>query len=225
MSDELDVQSVESNPFNLRPGMVTEVMTPDNRLLYVGKVHMVQGGAVAIRETNGDTLNMVLVNKPLKLRFFRDEDNLVLKGKVCGSTMKMWKVDRLEPAYTREQRAFFRQSISVELEAQCGKRTGPTGAARLSFPCRVLDISAGGMLISSKEQFLPGDRLYVTGIPLVANEPTFTFNCQVRRAGVWKKGVIRYGCQFEALSPKEQDRLLRAIFIIQRTEIRRRKGY
>lgn len=225
MSGELEIQSSERNPFNLRPGMMVEVMTPDNRLLYVGRVQTVQENAVAVREANDDTLNMVLVNKPLKLRFFREEDNLVLKGKVCGSTMKMWKIDRLETAFSREQRAFFRQSISVELEAQCGKRTGAGGPVRLTFPCKVLDISAGGMLISSKEQFLPGDRLYVTGIPLVAGEPSFTFNCQVRRAGVWKKGVIRYGCQFESLSPKEQDRLLRAIFIIQREEIRKRKGY
>lgn len=224
MSDELDVQSSE-NPYALRPGMMAEVMTPDNRLLYVGRIQTVyDSGAVSIRETNDDTLSMVLVNKPLKLRFFREQDNLVLKGKVCGSTMKMWKIDRLEPAFTEEHRAFFRQSISVELEAQCGKRTGGTGPARLTFPCRVLDISAGGMLISSKEEFLPGDRLYVTGIPLVANEPAFTFHCHVRRAGMWKKGVIRYGCQFESLSPREQDRLLRAIFTVQREEIRKRKG-
>ena len=224
MSDELDVQSGEKNPFDLHPGMMAEVMTPENRLLFVGRINTVFDGAVSIREINDDNLTMVLVNKPLKLRFFREQDNLVLKGKVCGSTMKMWKVDRLENAFTLEQRAFFRQSISVELEAQCGKRTSAGGPAKLTFPCRVLDISAGGMLISSKEEFYVGDRLYITGVPLVAGEPSFTFNCRVRRAGEWKKGVIRYGCQFESLSPKEQDRLLRAIFIIQREEIRKRKS-
>lgn len=223
MSDELDVQSSARNPFDLHPGMTVEVMTPENRLLFVGRVNTIFDGAVSIREANGDNLSMVLVNKPLKLRFFRDQDRLVLRGQVCGSTLKLWKIDRLENAFTQEQRAFFRQSISVELEAQCGRRPGAGGPAKLTFPCQVLDISAGGMLISSKEEFREGDYLYITGINLAAGEPAFTFNCQVRRAGVWKKGVIRYGCQFVALSLKEQDRLLRAIFTVQREEIRKRK--
>ena len=35
--------------------------------------------------------------------------------------------------------------------------------------------------------------------------------------------MIRYGCKFESLPPKEQDRLLRAIFVVQREEIRSQK--
>lgn len=223
MSGELDVQPGVKNPFNLQPGMMAEVMTPDNRLLYVGRVKTVFDKAVSIREINDDILPMVLVNKEVKLRFFREQDNLVLQGQVCGSTMKMWKVDRLKSAFTREQRAFFRQSISVNIEAQCGKRTAAGGPAKASFPCQVVDISAGGMLISSRETFALGDRLYVTDILLVPSEPAFNFACRVRRAGVWKKGVFRYGCQFESLSLKEQDRLLHAIFVVQREEIRKRK--
>lgn len=223
MSDELDVQSGVKNPFNLQPGMMTEVMTPDNRLLYVGRVNTIFDNAVSIREINDDILPMVLVNKEVKLRFFREQDNLVLQGQVCGSTMKMWKVDRLRSVFTQEQRAFFRQSISVNIEAMCGKRAGAGGPAKVTFPCQVVDISAGGMLISCKETFALGDRLYVSDIRLVSGEPSFSFGCQVRRAGVWKKGVFRYGCQFEALSLKEQDRLLRAIFVVQREEIRKRK--
>lgn len=224
MSDEFDLQSGPRNPFDLHPGMKVEVMTPENHLLFVGRVNTVYDGAVSIRDADDEPLAMVLVNKPLKLRFFREQDHLVLQGKVCGSTLKMWKIDRLESTFTQEQRAFFRQNISVELEAQCGRRPSAGGPAKLTFPCQVLDVSAGGMLISSKEEFRVGDRLYITGVPLVAGEPAFTFNCRVRRASVWKKGVIRYGCQFEALSSKEQDRLLRAIFTIQREEIRKRKG-
>ena len=224
MSDELDVRPSARNPFDLRPGMKVEVMTPEDRLLFVGRVNTIYDGAISIREAYDATLSMVLVNKPLKLRFFREQDNLVLRGKVCGSTMKMWKVDRLESAFTQEQRAYFRQSISVELEAQCGRLSGEDEPDQQTFPCQVLDISAGGMLIGCKEAFNAGDRLCITDVPLVANEPAFSFNCQVRRAGVWNKGVIHYGCQFESLTPKEQDRLLRAIFTIQREEIRKRRG-
>lgn len=219
MSGELDMESGARNPFDLRPGMFVEVMTPGNSLIFAGRVYTVFSGAVSIREINDESLPMALVDKPLKLGFFRERDKLVLRGKLCGSTMKMWKVDRLENAFTQEQRTFFRQSISVELAAQCRRPTDPG-----TFPCQVLDISAGGMLISGKEEFKEGERLCISDVPLAANEPSFTFDCQIRRATRWKKDIFRYGCQFESLSPKDQDRLLRAIFAIQREEIRKRRG-
>ena len=104
----------------LWPGMMAEVMTPENRLLFVGRVDKIQESGVSIRETNDDTLPMVLVNKPVKVRFYQESGSIVLNAKVCGSTMKMWKVDRLESTFVSEQRAFFRQSISVNIEARCG---------------------------------------------------------------------------------------------------------
>lgn len=207
-----------------RRGAAVEVMTPENRLLFVGKIETAQEGAVCIRDTNDDMLPMVLVNKDLKLRFFTDQGSIVLQGKVCGSTMRMWKVDRLRSAFAQEHRAFFRQSISVEIVAQCGKRTARGGRPNALFPCQVLDISAGGMLLSCREIYAEGDLLLVEDVPLLANAPTFSFNCLVRRSGEWKKGVVRYGCQFVALTARDQDRLLQAIFTIQREEIRKRKG-
>lgn len=207
-----------------RRGAAVEVMTPENRLLFVGKIEAAQEGAVCIRDANDDMLPMVLVNKDLKLRFFTDQGSIVLQGKVCGSTMRMWKVDRLRSAFTQEHRAFFRQSISVEIVAQCGKRTARGGRPNALFPCQVLDISAGGMLLSCREIYAEGDLLLVEDAPLLANAPAFSFNCLVRRSGEWKKGVVRYGCQFVALTARDQDRLLQAIFAIQREEIRKRKG-
>lgn len=208
-----------------RQGAAVEVTTPENRLLFVGKIEAVQEGAVCVRDINDDTLPMVLINKDLKLRFFTDEGSVVLQGKVCGSTMRMWKVDRLRSAFTKENRAFFRQSISVEIMAQCGKYTARGEAPKVLFPCQVLDISAGGMLLSCKELYSEGDWLLVTDIPLLADAPTFSFKCVIRRSGEWKKGVTRYGCQFMAMSARDQDRLLQAIFAIQREEIRKRKGF
>ena len=207
-----------------RRGAAVEVMTPENRLLFVGKIEAIQEGAVCVRDANDDTLPMVLINKDVKLRFFTDQGSVVLQGKICGSTMRMWKVDRLRSAFTQEHRAFFRQSISVEIMAQCGKCTARGGKPAVLFPCQVLDISAGGMLLSCKEVYAKGDHLWVTDIPLQANAPEFSFSCVIRRSGEWRKGVVRYGCQFMSLTAKDQDRLLQAIFAIQREEIRKRKA-
>lgn len=97
-------QMPRTQTVQLWPGMMVEVMTPENRLLYVGRVEKIHNGGVYIREAGDDTLPMVVVNTPVKVRFYRESDNLVLQGKVCGSTMKMWKIDRLETTFAREKR-------------------------------------------------------------------------------------------------------------------------
>lgn len=206
-----------------RQGAAVEVMTPENRLLFVGKIEAIQENAVRVRDANDDTLPMVVINTDLKLRFFTETGSVVLYGKICGSTMRMWKVDQLRTAFAKENRAFFRQSVSMEIMAQCGKRPAKGGRPSVLFPCQVLDISAGGILIGCKELFPEGERLLVVDAPLLAGERGFEFDCMVRRGGAWSKGVARYGCQFVTLSAREQDRLLRAIFTIQRQEIRKRK--
>lgn len=224
MSDAPAPKPGGTQTIELWPGMMAEVMTPENRLIFVGRVDKIQDTGITIREANDDTLPMVLVNKPVKVRFYQESGSIVLHAKVCGSTMKMWKVDRLESTFAREKRAFFRQNISVNIEASCGRPSRRGGRPETLFPCQVLDISAGGMLISCSEVFPEEGSLAIVDVPLVANAPTFTFSCQIRRASVWKKGVNRYGCQFESLASRDQDRLLQAIFTIQREEIRKRKA-
>ena len=219
-----DAQMPKTQTVQLWPGMMVEVMTPENRLLYVGRVEKIQNGGVYIREANDDTLPMVVVNTPVKVRFYRESDNLVLQGKVCGSTTKIWKVDRLETTFAREKRGFFRQNISFDIEGQCGRLPSQGGPPKVYFPCHVLDISAGGMLISCAEPYAEGARLIIKKLFLVERAPEFVFKCRIRRAGEWKRGVTHYGCQFESLTPKEQDRLLQAIFTIQREEIRKRRA-
>lgn len=213
-----------SGDFGLRPGIAVEVLTMENKLSFVGRVESVHGGAVVIREAKGDELPPVMYNKEVKLRYFRDTGNVLLRGKICGSTDLIWKVDRLESTFAKDQRAFFRQRISPHASAKCFRRSARGVVAREGYPCEVVDVSAGGLLIVSQEVYQEGDRLIVGGARLVAGMDPFSFECKVRRVGTPDMGAIRYGCQFESLPMKEQDRLLRAIFTVQREEIRNQKG-
>lgn len=221
---EVNVTNQPVIDYGLRPGMTVEVLTVKNRLTFMGRVESYKNGAVIIREANGDTLPMVLYNKEIKLRFFFNQKNLVLNGKICGSTKYIWKVDRMESAFTKEQRAFFRQRISLKTPALCARRSSAGVEAKRAAPCQILDISAGGMLLTSQEEYQEGNRLSITGVYLVDPEDPFAFRCLVRRVGDEEEdGSIRYGCQFESIAPREQDRLLSAIFTLQREEIRRQK--
>ena len=222
---EINVTNQPVIDYGLRPGMTVEVLTVKNRLTFLGRVESYKNGAVIIREANGDTLPMVLYNKEIKLRFFFNQKNLVLNGKICGSTKYIWKVDRLESAFSKEQRAFFRQRISPNTPALCARRSSAGVEAKRAAPCQILDISAGGILLASQEDYQEGNRLSITGVYLVEKEDPFAFRCLVRRVGEEEEedGSIRYGCQFESIAPREQDRLLSAIFTLQREEIRKQR--
>lgn len=224
--EESTAQAAELDEFelNFRKDMTVEVLSLENRLVFVGKVESYRNGAMVIREAKGNELPMALYNKEIKLRFFRERGNLVLNGKVCGSTKLIWKVDRLSKMFTKEQRAFFRQGISPDTGGRCSRRAYQGKMGTRPAPCRVLDISAGGILISSQEEYEVNNRLAITAVYLTKTEEPFTFNCQVRRVcEPDSHGFRRYGCKFESLTPKEQDRLLRAIFAVQREEIRNQK--
>ena len=221
---ETEQEKKQQIKISLRSGMAVEVLNSENRLLFMGRLEGCQGDSVIIRDAKDDELPPILYNAEVRLRFFQNQQNLVLQGKICGSTRQIWKIDRLVSQFTKEQRTFFRQRVSPNSPAMCVKRAAGGGAEKRAVPCHVQDVSAGGMLILCREEYRVGDRLSVTGIQIVQQESPFTFNCQVRRVGDMSEGMFRYGCQFDSVPPKEQDRLLRAIFAVQREEIKRRKA-
>ena len=208
--------------FGLRPGMTVEVLTVDNYLAFLGKVDSIKDGAVILRDNRGNELPQVMYNREMRLSFKREGETTMLRGKICGCSDEIWKLDQLESMFTRDQRSAFRQSISTDIQAKCHRRRPPRGEPeKEGTDCHVIDVSSGGLMFSSGESYESGERLALKGVRLAQSMEPFNFNCQVRRVGSPDEdGVIRYGCQFEPMSEREQDRLLRAIFTIQREEIR-----
>ena len=213
---------MEPAQFGLQPGMTVEVMTEENRLVFLGKVDSTTDGAVILRDNRGNELPQVVYNREIRLSFKHDGDTTMVRGKICGCSEEIWKLDQLESMFTRDQRASFRQSISTDIHAKCHRRRPPKGEPeKEGTDCRVIDVSSGGLMFSSAETYESGERLVLKGARLAEALEPFSFSCQVRRVGSPdENGIARYGCQFEPMSGRDQDRLLRAIFIIQREEIR-----
>ncbi|MDE6589837.1 MAG: PilZ domain-containing protein [Oscillospiraceae bacterium] len=216
-------ETPEGIDFGLRPGMTVEVLTPTNQSVFLGRVEGFQDGAVTLRDSKGNELPRVVYNQDMKLRYAKGDDTAIIQGKICGSTGQIWKLDRLTSKVFKEQRAFFRQGISTNIQAECFRCSLKGEPEEKGSPCKILDVSAGGLMFASGEEYKQGERLLLSGIRLAESMPPFNFRCQVRRVGPEEEGIIRYGCQFEAMPPKEDDRLLRAIFIVQREEMRSRK--
>ena len=206
----------------LRLNMLVEVMTSDNYLAFLGRVDSMKDGAVILRDNRGNELPQVMYNREIRLSFKRDGETTMIRGKICGCSEEIWKLDQLESMFTKDQRSSFRQSISTSIQAKCHRRSTRGEPDKEGTDCHVIDVSSGGLMFSSVEAYEDRERLLLKGVRLTESMPPFSFNCQVRRVGnLEEDGVTRrYGCQFEPMSDREQDRLLRAIFTIQREEIR-----
>lgn len=213
----------QSAQLPLTPGMMVEVMNRSNKLIFVGKVEQYESGSLVIRESSDLQLPPVLFNNEIKMRFYTGTGTLVLFGQICGSSQYIWKVDRLRSAFAEEKRAFFRQPVDLATLVSCIRPGGGGKSSSGGQDCHILDISAGGLLISTRGEFFPGDRLSVAKVRIVPEEQPFSFTCVVQRAVKAEWGWNLYGCQLERQPEKEQDRLLRAIFIAQRRDIQTQK--
>ena len=221
-----DIRWADPIELGLRPDMLVEVMTSDNYLAFLGRVDSIKDGAVILRDKRGDELPQVMYNREMRLSFKRDGETTMLRGKICGCSDEIWKLDQLESMFTKDQRSSFRQSISTSIQAICHRRRPPRGEPeKEGTDCHVIDVSSGGLMFSSGEIYETGDRLTIKGVRLTDSMDPFSFNCQVRRLGKLEEDGVtrRYGCQFEPMADRDQDRLLRAIFTIQREEIRLHK--
>lgn len=211
--------------FDLNPGTMVEILTPDNRLELLTRVVSYTGDMITVQDAQGGELPPVVYNRDMKLRIMQNGVSCIILGKICGSTKTFWKIDRLQKTAVSEKREYFRQVVRTGAKVQCLKRSAL--APRLirgadPTPCSVLDLSAGGILIRSGEHFQLGDRLLITDVKVGAEKP-FRFTCFVQRVQNELRGAT-FGCQFEPMEQREEDRLLKALFTVQRQEIHKSRG-
>lgn len=198
----------------LSPGLRVEVLTMENHLLFVGRLRILGGGVLELRRDTGDPLPQALYNSKVKLRGFQSNSQpFCMNGTVGKSSRDFWQVENLEVLQSRENRSFFRQNTDLEARVVPSGRYRGLGSEMAE--CKVLDVSAGGARILSRNVYLEGDRFQLE-VELLPEERPFSMVCQVLRIMPKKGFKYEYGCKFEGLSEQEQQRLLRAVFTIQR---------
>lgn len=210
-------QEADDPVAGLYSGMLVEVLTMENHLIFVGELEILDRDLIQIREETGQFVPRVEYNLKVKLRAFqRNEWVTALYGQVCGSSSEFWRLDRLEALQTEEKRTFFRQNIRLEAQVRAMQDSQPKA-------CRVLDVSAGGVLIRCQEKFREGQLIRLSGVHLLAEEDVFNFTCRVQRV-IPDGSYTNYGCQFEQLNVKDEDRLMRVILVLQRKALQARRG-
>lgn len=205
---------------DLYNGMKVEVLTPANALIFVGRIRLLTGNQVDVLGETGGFLPRGLYNQRVKLRCFqRDGETFTLNGTVGPNDPKFWRIEKLQSLQSGENRSFFRQNTGVD-----GQVLPPSGQ---KYPCKVLDISAGGARVLTTKLFQL-ETTFQLEVSLLPEEEPFTLTCQVKRTSVraqtgspMKK--FEYGCQFVEVPPRVQERLLQVIFTLQRRTLQARR--
>lgn len=205
---------------DLHPGMMMEVLSADNRLSFLGRVIAYEDDKLTVEDARGQEMLPAIYNHEVKMRLFQNGNSHVLTGKVSGCTKAFWRIDRLKELSAAEKREAFRQAISTFAVVE---RLDHTNQNRGSARCKVLDISMGGLLFQSRELYQLKDRLQISDVRVSEEERPFRFKGRVQRVKVLTAGEAQFGCRFEPLEPREEDRLLRAIFSAQRRELKKRR--
>lgn len=204
-------------------GMKAEVLTEANALIFVANLDRLSGTAAEVHAESEGVLPQTVYNHPVKLRCFRrDGTTLTLTGKVTQNNSQFWRVEGLKYVHNSESRSFFRQSTGVD-----GLLAPEKGPSALKSPCKILDISAGGARVRTERLFAKGAvfRLETTLLP---EDSPFFMTCRVVRVNAASPPTratpkYEYGCQFIGLPKREEERLLQAIFILQRRILQARR--
>ncbi|MBQ2698285.1 MAG: PilZ domain-containing protein, partial [Clostridia bacterium] len=208
-------------------GMKIEVLTPENQLIYIGRLEVIRPGVLQVHEDEGSRLPPVVYGTELKLRGFHENmETFVLFAKVTGSNEQMMQLDELRPLTSENRRNFYRQSLHIEAQVLCANSIYDPmrGVETKPQECVLLDLSGGGARISCPEPYEMGDWLLLRNVVVNEGEEPFDFTCRVRRVVPGRRGML-HGLEFDSLDPKDRDRLMRSLMIAQRLSRQNKRSF
>lgn len=216
------------NRFGLKEGMRLELLSEFEVFLFAGVLSKIDEDAIWVANADGGDVPSIIYNTNVRLKGIRqDGGTVILFGTIRGSSSLFWKIDQLSQYSFYNKRSYYRQSVSIETTVYSlrDEPDGESKAYNLSIPaehCKVLNISGGGLLFSSNRHFRLNTSVQMGDIVLRPAQAPFSLKCSILRV-TDNGGRFFHGCQFIDLDGKEQERLIRDVFLLQGEEIRRRK--
>lgn len=195
-------------------GMRVSVENAENQILFLGELRNLQKDTVEVHQFSEPVNFQAEEPFPVKLRGYNDHARkaVFMEGTLTPREKHIWLMEDLKVVKIENERAFFRLSTDIEATA-----TTYSGLDIGEKACRVLNISVGGVCISSDYQYHKGDR-FLLKLKLLEELPPSVIYCEVLRI-IEKdrnKDGYEYGCRFLELTEADQEQIVKNIFVAQR---------
>ena len=138
-----------------------------------------------------------------------------MEADITHDHARVWTYRNLRVVSKENDRAFFRQDIGTDGEVLPMAHLG-----NAPFPCKLVNISAGGACVQTDYVFAPGEKLLLKS-RLLPDSELKPVVCTVCRVTERKNGMFDYGCQFTELDAAAEDEISKAILQLQMKRIRR----
>lgn len=196
-------------------GMQAEVTDLEGRLLFTAKL-------LGVEEDHGNLhlLSAASVPQevkealPVRLRGYsiRKSKAAHLEGEIRPSEDEgIWRVEKLVLSKLENERSYFRMDVAMDAGLTPVGRPGAE-----EEPCRLVDLSVGGVRIASPNRHQIGERLLIS-VELTPGKGPSTILCQILRV-VGQERDYEYGCRFIELNEADEDRIVQIIFALQRRQ-------
>ena len=220
---------------DLKVGMRLEMLSGENQtLLYKGVISKTDDECIWVSHADGNEVPPIVYNSRVRLKGYKKDDNiLMLCGTVFGSSPLFWKIGQISEFSIFNKRENYRHPVSIVTtarrlpqkpgESPAEEESGDEYVAVGTERCAVVNISGGGVLFCCDHRFPVNANVQLGEIKFYPDHPPFVLRCKVLRANE-QEGKYFHGCRFIDINTKEQERMVREIFLLQRDEIRRRNG-
>ena len=190
--------------------MRVEIMDEDGKLLFVARVILSQTDRMELQPITVPRLAPNTLNLPVLLRGYDDTEKkaIHMSGDLSARSNGLWRVDSIAIVGKDNDRAFYRQDTTLSGEITPMQQTGV-----YSEPCRLINISAGGVCFLADVECREGERILLRS-NLLEGWSLTPLVCVVRRVTKRKIG-FEYGCEFTDLTPATEDIIAKAIMEMQ----------
>ncbi|MBD5169213.1 MAG: PilZ domain-containing protein [Oscillibacter sp.] len=205
----------EKPDLSIYTGMRVEVTTLEGDLLFVAKLKNLREDTAELEQYSETEISIQETESiRVKIRGYHDREKkaIYLEGTISPLPFHYWKVEELEVSRIANDRGFFRLGINVEATATT---FGGVGAGEK--PCRLLNISVGGVCIASENLYQEGDK-FLLKVKLLEDREMSAMYCQVLRVIDKGEAKYEYGCRFLELNDSDEEKITQNIFAIQRRQ-------
>lgn len=189
-----------------------EVTSFDGQLLFVAKLMYPRGTTAELHQYFDSALPEDTEPVRVRIRGFHPASKkaVYMEGVISPLPKHIWKVEELVVTRVGNDRAFFR--LDTNLDARITKFSGRNAGEQ---PCKLLNISVGGVCIAAEQQYWEGDKLLLN-VQLSEDRDNSIMFCKVLRVIEKEDGPTQYGCQFLELTEADEGKITQNIFDIQR---------